>query len=154
MVFPRRPPHLDETAIIGHVTNWPDFLAAQPWQKEEAAGAGLPAFWKSSFTWHPAAGVRETLGLQTDGLRSGHVWLNGHNLGECPQKVPLYLPECWLKDGDNDLVVFDLYGSNPEKVKLTRYAASAVLVSRNPDLTRCQIPAHFPMFMRLRRRTR
>ena len=118
--------HLDETPIIGRVTNWPGFLAAQPWQKAEAASAGLPAFWKTSFTWHPVADVHETLGLQTDGLSSGHIWLNGHNLGECPQKVPLYMPECWLKDGNNDLVIFDLYGTRPDAVKITRYQATAI----------------------------
>ena len=90
----------------------------------------LPAFWKSSFVYHPSANVRETLGLDTGGLRAGHVWLNGHNLGESPQKVPLYMPECWLKDGSNDLVVFDLYGSNPDGLKITRYATFAVLPAK------------------------
>ena len=67
--------------------------------------------------------MKETLGLLTDGLKAGHVWLNGHNLGESPQTVPMYLPECWLKDGPNDLVVFDLQGANPAQLRLSRYEA-------------------------------
>ncbi len=124
--------HLEETPIIGRVTNWSDFLAAQPWQKEEQAAPGLPAFWKTSFAYHPTTALRETLGLLTDGLHSGHAWLNGHNLGECPQKVPLYLPECWLKDGGNDLVIFDLYGNKPDTLKLARKEAFAVMPPAQP----------------------
>ena len=58
--------------------------------------------------------------------RSGPRWLNGHNLGESPQKVPMYVPECWLKDGPNDLVIFDLHGARPEQVKFSRYEVFAV----------------------------
>jgi beta-galactosidase len=70
--------------------------------------------------------MRQTLGLVTDGLKAGHVWLNGHNLGECPQTVLMYVPECWLKDGNNDLVIFDLYGAKPDQVKLARYESFAL----------------------------
>jgi len=123
---------LDETAIIGRVTNWNDFLTAQPWQKADAAVAGLPAFWKSTFTCEPDPATHVELGLSTDGLRAGNAWLNGHNLGECPQKVPLYLPECWLKPGENDLVIFDLYGNRPDKIGIKRLVASAVMSPKNP----------------------
>jgi hypothetical protein len=108
---------LQETAIIGRVTNWGDFLKHAHWQSGESTLAGQPTFWKSTFTYHPAAGTRETIGLVTAGLKDGHVWLNGHNLGECPQKVPMYMPECWIKDGANDLVIFDLAGAKPDQVK-------------------------------------
>ena len=117
---------LDETAVIGRVTNWPDFLSHAPWQPANGAASAQPAFWRSSFTYHAPRGMRETLGLLTDGLKAGHVWLNGHNLGEAPQKYPIYMPECWLKDGANDLVVFDLQGATPEQLKLSRYEAFAV----------------------------
>ena len=119
--------NLEETAVVGRVTNWPDFLAHAPWQPDAAnAPAALPVFWKSGFTYHQTPGLRETLGLLTDGLKAGYVWLNGHNLGECPQKVPMYVPECWLKEGVNDLVVFDLYGAKPDALALSRYEAFAV----------------------------
>ncbi|MGA3171504.1 MAG: beta-galactosidase [Chthoniobacteraceae bacterium] len=121
---------LDETAIIGRVTDWSQFLAHSPWQAGDPGAANLPTFWKSKFTYNHAAGMRETIGLTTDGLRAGHVWLNGHNLGECPENEPLYMPECWLKDGTNDLVIFDLYGSKPNQVRLTRYQAFSVASSR------------------------
>jgi beta-galactosidase len=117
---------LRETAIIGRVTNWDDFLKHAPWQPGDPTTAGQPTFWKSTFTYHPAAGTRETIGLVTTGLTAGYVWLNGHNLGECPQKVLMYMPECWIKDGANDLVICDLGGAKPDQVALNRYESFAV----------------------------
>jgi len=111
---------LHETAIVGRVTNWDAFIK-KPWSKVGAPQFGLPTLWKTTFEYH--AKSWETVGLSTDGLKSGHVWLNGHNLGECPQKVPLYMPECWLKDGANTLVVFDVGGAKPDQLKLMRYQA-------------------------------
>ena len=92
-----------------------------------------PTFWKCTFTFHKTPGSVQTVGLDTTGLQAGHVWLNGHNLGESPQVYPLYMPECWIKDGANDLVVFDLNGSKPNQLKLTRYEAFSVAAA--PPLT-------------------
>jgi beta-galactosidase len=105
-------------------------LKHAPWQSGDPTTAGQPTFWKSTFTYHPAAGTRETIGLVTAGLTSGQVWLNGHNLGECPQKVLMYLPECWIKDGANDLVILDLAGAKPDQVALNRYEAFAVTAAK------------------------
>jgi hypothetical protein len=121
---------LDETAIIGRVTNWNDFLTTQPWQKASDAGAGLPAFWKSTFTYHSNPAMQITLGLVTDSLKAGNVWLNGHNLGEVPQKHLLYMPACWLNEGENNLVVFDLYGATPDKLHIEKYEATSLLEAK------------------------
>jgi beta-galactosidase len=121
---------LDETAIIGRVTDWSDFLTHQPWRTGDPATAGAPTFWKCTFGYHPAPLTRESMGLVTTGLKSGSVWLNGHNLGESPQYYPMYMPECWLKDGDNDLVVFDLYGNKPTQLQLSRYEDFSVQVAK------------------------
>jgi beta-galactosidase len=117
---------LDETAIIGRVTNWDDFLSHRSWQTAASTLANQPAFWRCCFAWHKGPNALQTVGLDTAGLKAGHVWLNGHNLGESPQNNPIYMPECWLKDGDNDLVIFDLYGSKPDQLKLSRYEAFTI----------------------------
>lgn len=55
------------------------------------------------------------------GLSRGSVWLNGHNLGRYPEKIPidgLYLPECWLKNGANTLEIFDEEGRVPSQVSI------------------------------------
>ena len=107
------------------------FLTHAPWQTGIPTAPNLPTLWKSTFAYHHPAGMRETIGLVTgSGLKTGHVWLNGHNLGECPQKVPMYMPECWLKEGDNDLVVFDLYGSKPDQVRIARSEICSIATPR------------------------
>lgn len=125
---------LDETAIIGQVTDWNEFLSHQPWQTGDPATVGAPTFWRCTFAYHPAAQTRESMGLITTGLKSGSIWLNGHNLGESPQNYPMYMPECWLKNGDNDLVVFDLYGNKPDQVYLSRYEDFSVLAPKESEL--------------------
>jgi len=111
---------LDETAVIGRVRNWAEFLG-KSWNKDAPVPGNNPVLWRTTFEYHPEQW--ETVGLLTTGLKAGHVWLNGHNLGECPQKVPLYIPECWLKAGANDLVILDIWGAKPDQVKLQRYEA-------------------------------
>ncbi len=43
----------------------------------------------------------------------GLVWVNGHPLGRIweigPQQT-LYMPGCWLKEGENEIIVFDILG--------------------------------------------
>lgn len=43
----------------------------------------------------------------------GEVWVNGHSLGRFWNRGPqqtLYLPGCWLNDGDNELLILDWTG--------------------------------------------
>jgi alpha-N-acetylglucosaminidase len=57
--------------------------------------------------------------VSTAGLRHGSVWVNGHNLGRYPEKIPapgLYIPECWLIAGENELVIYDEDGRRPDAV--------------------------------------
>ena len=95
---------------------------------------GAPAYYRATFTAKlPAAtGPHPILRVTTAGLSHGFIWLNGHNLGRCPEKIPvngLYLPEPWLKTGTNELVIFDEQGKAPTAVSLTvEQAASRFVV--------------------------
>ncbi len=62
------------------------------------------------------------------GMSRGFVWLNGHSLGRYPERVPvegLYLPEAWLKEQANSLVVFDEEGRAPSAVSLAAERAAS-----------------------------
>jgi beta-galactosidase len=52
--------------------------------------------------------------LDTSAVTKGEVWLNGHALGRVwnigPQKT-LYVPGPWLKQDENEVIVFDLNGA-------------------------------------------
>jgi len=73
------------------------------WQSTRAKG---PAFHRGSFT---LTSVGDTF-LDTRKLSKGFVWLNGHNLGrvwDIGPQYSLYVPAAWLKQGRNEVVVFD-----------------------------------------------
>ena len=54
--------------------------------------------------------------LDVRSLGKGAVWINGHALGRYwdigPQQT-LYVPGVWLKEGENEIVVFDLKAKGP-----------------------------------------
>ena len=55
----------------------------------------------------------------------GEVWLNGKSLGRywhCGPQYTLYVPGCWLKEGDNELVILDLIGPTEAVVKGIDYS--------------------------------
>jgi beta-galactosidase len=56
--------------------------------------------------------------------------VNGHNLGRYPETIPapgVYIPECWLKPGENanTLVLYDESGSLPDQVRIQPEAAAS-----------------------------
>ena len=105
------------------------------WKAGAATSAGgAPAYYRATFQAAPPAptGPHPVLRVTTTGLSRGFVWLNGHNLGRYPEKIPingLYLPEPWLNAQGNELVIFDEEGHAPTGVKLTiEQAASRFVV--------------------------
>ncbi|MEN0055715.1 MAG: hypothetical protein AAGC65_18700, partial [Mucilaginibacter sp.] len=80
-----------------------------------------PQFFRSQFNVSPIKGKQLIWRVHTDGLGHGSVWVNGHNLGRYPEKIGnigMYIPECWLKSGLNQLVVYDESGNRPDKVSV------------------------------------
>lgn len=71
--------------------------------------------------------------INTEAFGKGQVWINGHAIGRFwnigPQQT-LYVPGCWLKKGDNEVIVLDIVGpkeggmafcqDHPELDKLNR----------------------------------
>ncbi len=68
-----------------------------------------PCFYRGTFT---VDRVGDTF-LDTSNLGKGQLWVNGHAMGRFwkigPQKT-LYIPGPWLKQGANEVVVFDVDG--------------------------------------------
>jgi beta-galactosidase GanA len=58
--------------------------------------------------------------LDLGGWKKGVVWVNGHNLGRYweigPQKR-LYCPASFLKQGRNEMIIFDLHQMAPAAVR-------------------------------------
>lgn len=70
-------------------------------------------FFKGSFMINSAAGVaRADTYIDVSNFTKGLVWVNGHNLGRYwnigPQQR-LYCPASWLREGLNEVMIFDLH---------------------------------------------
>jgi len=110
------------------INNWKMFGgpgnpdAVDGWNKPvlKTSFAG-PQFFRSQFTVPQPKGKHLIWRVYTDGLSYGSVWVNGHNLGRYPEKVGnigMYIPECWLKAGINQVVIYDENGNRPDKVSI------------------------------------
>lgn len=84
-----------------------------------------PKFFKCTFTASRfgATGTDPMWRVTTSGLSRGSVWVNGHNLGRYPEKIPapgVYIPKCWLNTGANanTLVIYDEEGNLPDQVRV------------------------------------
>jgi beta-galactosidase len=50
----------------------------------------------------------------------GYVWVNGHNLGrywETGPQTRLYCPASWLREGENEIIVFDIHKTTAGSVR-------------------------------------
>jgi beta-galactosidase len=99
---------------------------------------GIPAFYQATFNTKPPGetGAHPILRVNYRGLTRGMIWVNGHSLGRYPEKIhidSLYIPECWLKAGDNVLTIFDETGAIPDQIALTVEQAASREVVRASD---------------------
>jgi hypothetical protein len=116
---------LEETPLLANVTNWRGFLDGQGlagWSSDGLTASNTPYFFRADFAYSPDPAVRQPLSLRTTGLKSGSVWINGHNLGPYRnagnKPTEMYVPECWLASGPNTLLIFDAEGASPSQASL------------------------------------
>ncbi len=93
----------------------------QGW-KPFTTASSVPTFYRTHFDYQPnTGGLHLVLRAAWAGLGGGYMWINGHNLGRYPDPIMpmgLYLPSCWLKSGQNTLVIFNERGGDPRGVHL------------------------------------
>lgn len=106
---------------IREVTNWQvynipvdySFAKNKNYQSDNIA-ANQPAYYKGSFTLDK---VGDTFFNMTNWSK-GMVWVNGHAIGrfwEIGPQQTLYMPGCWLKKGENEIIVLDM--ASPAKLE-------------------------------------
>lgn len=90
-----------------------EFVSQKDYQPGKAVEG--PAYYRATFNLDKTGDT--FLDMQTWG--KGMVWVNGHALGRFwkigPQQT-LYMPGCWLKEGENEIIVLDLKGPAETKV--------------------------------------
>jgi hypothetical protein len=93
----------------------------------EASSEAGPAFFRARFAYQPNVHGTGPFRLYVPGLRKGQIWLNGQNLGRYwnigPQEG-YKLPAGWLRD-DNELLIFDEEGGQPDAVRIGSDALGA-----------------------------
>lgn len=83
----------------------------------ETVHAGAPAFYRGTFE----VGEKADTFIRLDSWSKGVVYVNGFNLGRYweagPQKT-LYIPAPLLKEGSNEITIFELHGTSRPVVSL------------------------------------
>lgn len=103
-----RPVSIDGNQLSGGWSMYRMPLANMPVVSTMSEGyqTGRPTFYHTTFTLDH---VGDTF-LDMSRWGKGVVFVNGHNLGRYwklgPQQT-LYLPGCWLREGENEIVVFE-----------------------------------------------
>jgi beta-galactosidase len=98
-----------------------------------------PCWWRASFTVPADSGFRVVWRVIPTGLGHGSIWVNGHNLGRYPEKIPvngLYIPDCWLHSGGNALLIYDEDGRDARQVTVEAEVGASRRVStlmRSPE---------------------
>lgn len=80
--------------------------------KKEPNTAKHPAYYRGTFTLDK---VGDTFFNMTNWSK-GMVWVNGYAIGrfwEIGPQQTLYMPGCWLKKGENEIIILDM--ASPEK---------------------------------------
>mgnify|MGYP003305066522 FL=1 len=84
--------------------------------KWREAQSNAPGYYKSTFKLKKTG---DTF-LDMSAWGKGFVWVNGHCLGRFWQVGPqqtLFCPGCWLKKGDNEIIVMDIIGPHKTTVE-------------------------------------
>jgi beta-galactosidase GanA len=114
----------DKVLLIGDTRQHQGVDAGKPFEQLQQIGTlhftatpvQGPAFYHGTFQ---LSLVGDTF-LDMRGLGKGAVWVNGHPLGRFwnigPQRT-LYLPGVWLRQGVNDVVVFELFSEPGRKIE-------------------------------------
>ena len=88
-----------------------------PAERQKAPASDRPGmFFHGRFTLDRLADTY----IDLTGYRKGVVWVNGHNLGrywEIGPQMRLYCPASWLRQGENEVVVFDLLQTEPRPLR-------------------------------------
>jgi beta-galactosidase len=114
-------------------------LAVTGWQKLTGKiKTDAPCFYRSSFTVTQVKGKTFIWRFEPKNLGHGSVWVNGHNIGRYPEKInvsSLYIPECWLKSGLNQLVIYDEEGKQPNQTMIVaEQAAGRTITQLHADI--------------------
>ena len=112
------------------ITGWkmrggPDEGPQAPWQKldrEFTDAISGPQFYRSSFTLPQIQDIQLIWRVNPEAMGHGSVWVNGNHIGRYPElngKIGMYIPEPWLREGKNELLIYEEEGKHPGAITIT-----------------------------------
>ena len=93
-----------------------DYAFAANQNYHTAAATTAPAYYRATFQLNETG---DTF-LDMSSWGKGMVWVNGHAMGrfwEIGPQQTLFMPGCWLNEGENEIIVLDLKGPETATVK-------------------------------------
>lgn len=118
-----------DIALLPDTTAFYDSLTYQPVKPADK----MPGVYRGSFT---ISGKPADTFLDFSSWGKGLVYVNGHGLGRIwnigPQQT-LYTPGCWLNEGENEIIVFDILGPDAPVVRGLRTPILDQVANLVPD---------------------
>ncbi|MCH5175764.1 MAG: beta-galactosidase [Prevotellaceae bacterium] len=141
---------IDGNNYTGALKNWetyliPDtyeFYKSKPFDEQTKVRIGSsddrqPGYYKATFN---VGKVGDTfIDMSTWG--KGLVYVNGHALGrfwEIGPQQTLYCPGCWLKKGQNEIIIFDIVGPKEKKIQGLDHPIIDQLQNAEPPIHRTE----------------
>jgi beta-galactosidase len=123
------PLEMGEGCVIRMVnTPLPQHNPSHPLSRGELKGRNSPTLYRATLNLPLSKQSYVIWRANTTSLSYGSVWVNGHNLGRYPEKIKIngmYIPECWLKPGNNTIVIYDENGVSPRDVRIEAEQAAS-----------------------------
>lgn len=138
---------IDGNAYTASLKNWKNYLLPDTYDFNKSQnfkpltsvkdnkGQRIPGFYRATFN---VSKVGDTfINFETWG--KGLVYVNGHGVGRIweigPQQT-LYVPGCWLKKGQNEVIVFDVIGPKEAKAEGLNKPIIDELLNAEPPIHR------------------
>lgn len=138
---------IDGNAYTASLKNWKNYLLPDTYDFNKSQnfkpltsvkdnkGQRIPGFYRATFN---VSKVGDTfINFETWG--KGLVYVNGHGVGRIweigPQQT-LYVPGCWLKKGQNEVIVFDVIGPKEAKAEGLNKPIIDKLLNAEPPIHR------------------
>lgn len=83
-------------------------------------GSTAPGYYKTSFTKSEKGHIH----LSFASWGHGEAWVNGRSLGRFfshGEECTLFIPDCWIKDGENELIILDYVGPSEAILSTRKY---------------------------------
>jgi len=113
---------VDGNSFTSDLKNWEvynlpssyEFSKSRAFQNKSEAQ--VPGYYRATFRLKKTG---DTF-INMESWGKGMVWVNGHSMGrfwEVGPQQTLYMPGCWLKKGENEIIVLDIKGPKEAKVE-------------------------------------